>query len=49
MLALLAAVVFFIEMVFKPHAGISLTVLGLFLLALHLAVGEVTTLWRRRP
>lgn len=49
MLAFLAAVVFGIELIVKPHWNVSLTVLGLFLIALHLAFGTVVTgVWSNR-
>lgn len=48
MLAFLAAVVFFVELVARPHTAVNLNVLGLFLIALHLCVGDVIGLWRTR-
>lgn len=49
MFAFLAAIVFAVELVFDPRADVNLVTLGLLLIALHLAIGEVVvSAWRGR-
>lgn len=48
MFAFLAALVFFVVLVFEPHSDLNLVVLGFLLISLHLCTPAAIGVWRTR-